>query len=35
MRELEVQKELEKEDSQVQKDNRVIYMEGKIYVPNN
>ena len=35
MRELDVQKGLKKEDSQVQKDNGVIYMEGKIYVPNN
>ena len=35
MKEQEVQKELEKGDSQAWKDNRVIYIEGKIYVPNN
>jgi len=28
------QKELEKEDSQVWEDNRAVYMEEKIYVPN-
>ena len=35
MMEQEVQKKLEKEDGQVWEDNRVVYMEGKIYVPNN
>ena len=34
-REQEVQKELEKKDNQVWEDNRVVYMEGKIYIPNN
>ena len=27
--------ELEKEDRQVWKDNKVVYIEGKIYIPNN
>ena len=35
MKEQEVQKELEKDDSQAWKDNRVIYIKGKIYIPNN
>ena len=35
IREQEVQKELEKKDKQVWKNNRVVYMEGRIYVPNN
>ena len=35
MREQEVQKKLEKKDSQAQENNRVLYMEEKIYVPNN
>ena len=35
MKEQEVQKELEKGDSQAWKDNRVIYIKGKIYIPNN
>ena len=34
-KEQEVQKELEKEDGQAQEDNGVVYMKGKIYVPNN
>ena len=34
-REQEVQKELEKEDRQAQKNNRVIYIEERIYVINN
>ena len=34
-REQEVQKELEKKDNQVWEDNRVVYIEGKIYIPNN
>ena len=34
-REQEVQKKLEKEDRQTQKDNRIVYMEEKIYIPNN
>ncbi len=34
-REQEVQKKLEKENGQAQKDNRVVYMEEKIYVSNN
>ena len=35
IREQEVQKSLGKEDSQAWKDNRVVYMEEKIYIPNN
>ena len=35
MRKQEVQKKLEKKDSQAWKDNKVVYMEEKIYVPNN
>ena len=31
----EVQKELEKKDRQAWENNRVIYIKGKIYVPNN
>ena len=31
----EVQKELEKKDRQAWENNRVVYMKGKIYVPNN
>ena len=34
-REQEAQKELEKKDNQAWEDNRVVYMEGKIYIPNN
>ena len=34
-KEQEVQKELEKEDGQAQKDNGVVYMKEKIYVSNN
>ena len=34
-REQEVQKKLEKENGQAQKDNGVVYMEEKIYVSNN
>ena len=34
-REQEVQKKLEKEDRQTWKDNRIVYMEEKIYIPNN
>ena len=34
-REQEVQKELEKKDGQAWKDNRVVYIEEKIYIPNN
>ena len=34
-REQKVQKELTKENGQSQKDNSVVYMEEKIYVPNN
>ena len=34
-REQEVQKELEKEDEQVQEDNKVVNIEAKIYIPNN
>ena len=30
-----MQKKLEKENSQAWKDNEVIYMKGKIYVPND
>ena len=35
IREQEVQKELEKKDKQVWKNNRVVYIEGRIYVLNN
>jgi len=35
IREQEVQKELEKEDRQTWKDNRVVCMKEKIYIPNN
>ena len=31
----DVQKELEKKDRQAWENNRVIYIKGKIYVPNN
>ena len=31
----EVQKELEKKDRQAWENNRVVYIKGKIYVPNN
>ena len=34
-REQEVQKKLEKEDGQTWKDNRIVYIEEKIYIPNN
>ena len=34
-KEQKVQKELEKEDGQAQKDNGVVYMKEKIYVSNN
>ena len=34
-REQEVQKELDKDNRQAQKDNRIVYMEGKIYILNN
>ena len=34
-REQEVQKELEKKDRQAWKNNRVVHIEGRIYVPNN
>ena len=35
IREQEVQKELKKEDSQAWEDNRVVYIERKIYISNN
>jgi len=35
IREQEVQNKLEKEDGQAWENNEVVYMEGKIYVPNN
>ena len=35
MREQEVQKELKKKDGQAWKDDRVVYIEEKIYIPNN
>jgi len=34
-REQEVQKKLERGEGQVWKDNRVVYIEERIYVPNN
>jgi len=34
-REQEVQKELDKDNRQAWKDNRIVYMEGKIYILNN
>ena len=34
-REREVQKELENEEGQAWKNNRVVYIEGRIYIPNN
>ena len=34
-RKQEVQEELEKDKVQAQKDNGIVYIEGKIYVPNN
>ena len=34
-REQKVQKKLEKEDGQTWKDNRIVYIEEKIYIPNN
>ena len=35
IREQEVQKELEEDNGQVWEDNKVVYMEGKIYISNN
>ena len=35
IREQEVQKEFEKKEGQAQKENEIVYMDGKIYVPNN
>ena len=35
IREQEVQKKLDKEDGQAWEDNRVVYMERKIYILNN
>jgi len=35
IKEQEVQKELEKKDRQAWKDNRVVYIKERIYVPNN
>jgi len=34
-RELEVHRELEKKDRQSWKENRIIYVDGRIYMPNN
>ena len=34
-REQKVLKELEKDDRQAQKDNGVVYIERRIYIPNN
>jgi len=34
-KEQEVCKELEKEDSQSYKENGIVYMDGRIYIPNN
>ena len=34
-KEQEVIRELEKEDSQSQKENGIVYMDGRIYIPNN
>ena len=31
----EVQKELEKDDGQVWKDDRIVYVKERIYIPNN
>jgi len=35
MKEQEVQNELEKDKDQVWEDNEIVYMDGKIYIPNN
>ena len=35
IREQEVQKELEKDKGQAWKDNRIVYIKGRIYIPNN
>ena len=35
MKEQEVCKELEKEDGQSFEEDRIVYMDGRIYVPNN
>ena len=34
-KEQEVYKELEKEDSQSYEENGIVYMDGRIYIPNN
>ena len=34
-RKQEIQKKLEEEEGQAWKDNRVVYIEGRIYIPNN
>jgi len=35
MREQEIQKKLEKNKEQTWEDNGIVYMDGKIYIPNN
>jgi len=34
-KEQEIEKELEKDNGQAWEDNEIVYVEGKIYVPNN
>ena len=35
MKEQEVRKKLEKGDGQAWKENRIVYVDGKIYIPNS
>ena len=35
MKEQKVQKELEKDDGQAQEDDKIVYIEGRTYIPNN